>query len=304
VRRLAAPKPAAAQIIPVAALIVALASCVQQAPAPRPAPVPPPPPPAPAPPAPVAAVLTLDGAGRQGGTILGRTTPGATLTLDGRRVPVAPDGRFLIAFDRDAAPGATLVAQVATGPATTRTLAIAPGGWRIEQINAPLRAGKSSAEFARLRPAELAQINAARAVDQESDGWRQRFRWPVTGRRSGQFGAQRVYQGTPGSYHSGTDVAVPAGTPLVAPADGVVVLATDHAFTLEGNLVILDHGMGLNSAFLHLSRIDVRAGQRVRQGEPIGRVGATGRATGPHMHWGMKWRDTRIDPALLAGAME
>ncbi|WP_375288050.1 M23 family metallopeptidase [Sphingomonas sp.] len=251
-------------------------------------------------PAPVTASLVLEGGARQGGTILGRTAPGAVLTLDGTRVPVAPDGRFLIAFDRDAAPSAVLA--VAGGE--TRTLSVAPGGWRIEKINAPLRAGKSSAEFERLRPAELAEIKTARAVDHDVDGWRQRFRWPVTGRRSGQFGAQRVYQGVPGSFHSGTDVAVPAGTPVLAPADGVVVLATTRPFTLEGNLVILDHGMGLNSAFLHLSRIDVAEGQTVRQGEPIGRVGATGRATGPHMHWGMKWRDARIDPALLAGAME
>ena len=285
-----------------ASLIVLLASCVAPGAVAPPlalAPAPPSPPPAPRP-ATVAPKLVLEGSARQGGTILGRTTPGAVLTLDGTRLPVAPDGRFLIAFDRDAPP--TAVLAVAGGE--TRMLTVAPGGWRIETINAPLRAGKSSAEFERLRPAELAQIKAARAADHDVDGWRQRFRWPVTGRRSGQFGAQRVYQGVPGSFHSGTDVAVPAGTPLVAPADGVVVLATARPFTLEGNLVIVDHGMGLNSAFLHLSRIDVRVGQRVRQGETIGRVGATGRATGPHMHWGMKWRDARIDPALLAGAME
>ena len=287
-------------------MIVASASCV---PATAPAPVAPPPPrpqravppsPPPAPPG----HFVLGDAPQQGGVIHGLAPEGtATVTLDGRVIPVAPDRRFLIAFDRDAGPNATLVARLADGRTVTQSLAIAPGNWRIEQIDAPLTAGKSSAEFARLRPAELAQINAARAVDHDVAGWRQKFLWPVTGRRSGQFGAQRVYRGVPGSYHSGTDVAVPTGTVVRAPADGVVVLAADHPFTLEGNLVMIDHGMGLNSAFLHFSRIDVTLGQRVRQGDPIGRVGATGRATGPHMHWGMKWRDVRIDPALLAGTM-
>lgn len=284
----------------IAALIVTLASCVApvllppvhmtRPPEPGPAQVPPP-------------RIGIEGTARQGGVLFGVTAPTAALTLDGQRVPLAPNGRFLIAFDRDAPSAATLVARIGDGRAVTRTLAVASGGWRVEQINAPLRAGRSSAEFERLRPGELARITAARAVDHDVDGWRQRFRWPVTGRRSGQFGAQRVYQGVPGSFHSGTDVAAAAGSPVLAPADGVVTLA-EGPFTLEGNLVILDHGMGLNSAFLHLSRIDVRAGARVRQGEPIGLVGATGRATGPHMHWGMKWRAARIDPALLAGAME
>ena len=183
---------------------------------------------------------------------------------------------------------------------TPPDVTVAPGDWRIERVDAPLTAGRTSAEFARLRPPELARIAAARAVDRDADGWRQRFVWPADGRHSGKFGAQRVYQGVPGSYHTGADVAVPTGTPVRAPADGVVALA-GGGFTLEGNLVILDHGMGLTSAFLHLSRIDVRPGDRVQQGDPLGLSGATGRATGPHLHWGVTWRGRRLDPALLAG---
>lgn len=254
--------------------------------------------------APQPAGFALQGDRRQGGVVLGTAPAGTTaLTLDGASVTVAADRRFLIAFDRDARPDAELAATLSDGRTIRETLAIAPGGWRIEQIDAPLRAGRTSAEMARLRPTELAQIVAARSIDNAIDGWRQRFAWPVTGRVSGLFGAQRVYRGEPGSFHSGVDIAVPAGTILRAPADGVVVLATAAPFTLEGNLVIVDHGMGLNSAFLHLSRIDVVEGQRVARGTPLGRVGATGRATGPHMHWGMKWRDARIDPRLLAGTM-
>jgi murein DD-endopeptidase MepM/ murein hydrolase activator NlpD len=137
-----------------------------------------------------------------------------------------------------------------------------------------------------------------------SEGWRQRFVWPAQGRISGVFGSQRIYRGEPGAYHSGVDVAGGAGAPVVAPADGVVVLAAaDKPFTLEGHLLIIDHGMGLNSAFLHLSRIDVREGDRVRQGQRIGAIGASGRTTGPHLHWAVKWRSARVDPVSLTGPM-
>lgn len=130
------------------------------------------------------------------------------------------------------------------------------------------------------------------------------MRWPPTGRISTLFGSQRIYRnGEAGSYHSGIDVAKPIGSAVLAPADGVVILAADHPFTLEGNLLIVDHGMGLNSAFMHLSRIDVRVGERVTRGQPIALSGMTGRATGPHLHWGLKWRDAKIDPLLVAGPM-
>ena len=269
--------------------------------------------PAAAGPAPVPAVshaplrgdFTLAGIPEQGAVMVGQV-PDKTrsLTLDGQAVPVAADGRFLIAFDRDAGTTARLVATLADGRAVERVIRVASGSWRIEHINAPWRGSASSdADFERRRPAELAQIAAARGVAVESDGWRQKFRWPVTGRFSGFFGSQRVYQGKPGSYHSGTDVAVPAGTPFVAPADGVVVLAAAVPFTLEGHLLIVDHGMGLNSAFLHCQRLDVKVGDRVAQGQQLGTVGRTGRATGPHMHWGLKWRDARLDPGKLAGPM-
>ncbi len=137
----------------------------------------------------------------------------------------------------------------------------------------------------------------------DSQGWRQTFLWPAVGRISTLFGSQRIYAGEPGAYHSGIDIARPTGTIVLAPADGVVILATPRPFTLEGNLVLIDHGMGLNSAFMHLSRIDVKLGERVHRGQPIGAVGRSGRATGPHLHWGLRWNDARLDPLLVAGPM-
>ena len=233
------------------------------------------------------------------------TIPAATrtLSLDEREVPFDPDGGFLIAFDRDAPPEAVLRAVRADGSAVERRLAVRTGSWRIEHVNASPTGGVTSAEFRARRAGELERIAAARAVDTRSGGWRQDFRWPLTGRVSGLFGAQRIYRGTSGSYHSGIDIAANAGTPFVAPADGVVVLAAQTPFTLEGHLLIVDHGMGLSSAFLHCASLAVREGQVVRRGEVLGTVGASGRASGPHLHWGLVWRGLRLDPLLLAGPM-
>lgn len=253
---------------------------------------------------PQATRIALEGQAIQGGVMLGTAPAGTTrLTLNGAPVRVADDGRFILAFDRDAGTTASLVAERSDGSRVTQAIAVAPRAWRIERLNSLPRISQPSAEFQRRRGPELAQINAARAKDTGASGWRQQFLWPVTGRVSGLFGAQRIYRGEPGSYHSGVDVARPTGTPLMAPADGVVILATQSEFTLEGRLLMVDHGMGLNSAFLHMDSIDVKEGEAVRRGQRLGTVGATGRATGPHMHWGMKWSDARIDPLLLAGPM-
>lgn len=249
--------------------------------------------------------LTLSGAMTQGGVVTGVVPSGTVaLQLGGQPVPVDADRHFLIAFDRDAGPTTTLVARLADGRRVERALTIAPRAWRIERINAPMRPTKSSEAFLALRKPELEAIAAARAVRTDAQGWRQAFIWPRVGRISGLFGSQRVYQGQPGAYHGGVDVAGATGVPVVAPAQGVVILAAaDKPFTLEGHLLMIDHGHGLSSAFLHLSRIDVKVGQAVAQGQRIGAVGATGRATGPHLHWGMKWNDARIDPILLVGPM-
>ena len=239
----------------------------------------------------------------QGGWARGTVAPGTTLALDGQPVGVSGDGRFFIAFDRDAGAAATLAATVPGGRIATLALAIAPREWRIEQIDAPFHPpAMPDAEFLALRKLELERINAARARITGATGWQQRFGWPAQGRISGHFGAQRVYRGTPGTYHSGTDIAGGAGAAITAPADGVVVLAAVQAFTLEGHLLMLDHGMGLGSALLHCSELLVGEGEAVRQGQVIARIGMTGRATGPHLHWSLRWHEARLDPELFVPA--
>lgn len=246
----------------------------------------------------------FSGAPVQGGLITAQAPRGArSVLLNGTELPLTADGFFLMGFDRDAENSASLVAIFSDGRRTERYLPVTPGNWRIENVAAnPTGGAATSAEFQARRGPELARINAARAKSNASNGWRQEFSRPVAGRISGLFGAQRIYNGTPGSYHSGMDIAAPTGTVFVAPADGVVTLAAADAFTLEGHLLMIDHGMGLNSAFLHCSELLVKEGDVVRQGQPIGKVGATGRASGPHLHWGMKWNAARIDPMLLIPA--
>ncbi|WP_293979436.1 M23 family metallopeptidase [Sphingobium sp.] len=249
--------------------------------------------------------FALTGTPVQGGIVTGQAPDGTmALQFDGKPVAMDADGRFLIGFDRDALPAARLQARLRDGRTVDRSLTVAPRDWRIERIDAPLRPTKDNDAFLAIRRPELDAIAAARRIVTDADGWRQSFVWPRIGRISGLFGSQRVYQGVPGAYHSGVDVAGATGEPVVAPADGVVILAaSDKPYTLEGHLLMIDHGHGLNSAFLHLSRIDVGVGDHVRQGQRIGAIGATGRATGPHLHWGMKWNDARIDPMLVAGPM-
>jgi murein DD-endopeptidase MepM/ murein hydrolase activator NlpD len=241
----------------------------------------------------------------QGGVMIGDAPAGTrSLSFDGDSIPIDDDGKFIIAFNRDAGQAANLVATLDNGETVRKFINIAPRNWKIEHVSINRRATTRSAAFLARRGPELAQINAARGINSDSKGWRQTFIWPAKGRISGQFGSQRIYNGDPGSYHSGVDIAAPAGTYYVAPADGVVTLAATSPFTLEGNLLMIDHGMGLNSAFLHSSEILVKEGQVVKRGEPIGRIGSTGSATGPHLHWSMKWNQARIDPILLTGSMD
>lgn len=269
------------------------------APAPTPAPSP-----TPAPTATGPTTFLYDGELTQGGWIRGQAPGGTTLARLGEDpLLLDAEGHFFAAFDRDAPADAVLVATLADGREVRSPLAISPRAWNIEHINVARRPGGSSEEFMRRRQPELDAIWDARTANSPSEGWGQAFIWPVTGRISGRFGSQRVYRGEPASYHSGIDIAPGAGTPFVAPADGVVTLAAAEEFSLEGHLIIIDHGAGLNSAFLHASQIFVTEGQRVQQGDRLGLVGASGRVTGPHLHWSLKWHNSRLDPILFTGPM-
>ncbi len=273
------------------------AEVVQPVATPSPAPSPTPTPTGPS-------TFLFDGELTQGGWIRGQAPGGtASARLGETELTLDEEGNFFAAFDRDAGSQDVLVATLENGREVRSPLTIAPRGWDIERVNVARRAGGASESFMRRRQPELDAIWDARIADSDTDGWKQDFIWPLTGRISGRFGSQRIYRGEPGSYHSGIDIATGgSGDPFVAPAAGVVTLAA-RDFSLEGNLLIIDHGAGLNSAFLHLSQINVAEGDRVEQGQVLGRIGASGRATGPHLHWSLKWHLTRLDPILFTGPM-
>ena len=255
-------------------------------------------------PLPPTGALEYAGELTQGGWIRGRVPPGTlSAKIGDQSLAIAEDGAFFAAFDRDSPASLPLAVTPRSGTPIRVDLSIAPRAWDIERVNvAKGTDGGSAAWWAKREPEWLA-INAARAKRTGAEGWKQDFVWPVKGRISGRFGRQRIYRGEPGSYHSGIDIAPGNGAPFAAPADGVVVLART-GFSLEGGIIIVDHGAGLNSAFIHLSKLAVKEGDTVRQGQLLGNVGASGRATGPHLHWSLMWNEARLDPLLFTGPMD
>ena len=243
-----------------------------------------------------AAVADLPATLSQGGLVIGHAPPGTRVSVAGKPVHVAPDGVFVFGAARDEKGPIVVV----VGNAKT-LIDVTPRDWPIERVEGvPPKTVNPPPELAARIEREQAGVVAARARDDTREDFTHGFVWPVTGRISGRFGNQRIYNGDPKAPHSGMDIAVPEGTPVKAPAAGVITYAQPDLY-LTGGTVLLDHGFGLSSNFLHLSRIDVKVGQRVQQGEVIGAAGKTGRATGPHVHWGFNWFGTRLDPLLLPG---
>jgi murein DD-endopeptidase MepM/ murein hydrolase activator NlpD len=239
---------------------------------------------------------------QQGALIIGNADPDATVEYAGKSLRVSPGGRFVFGVGRDASgPLVVTIHQPGAGNAQHR-IAVVPRDWPVENIDGvPPATVNPPPEIAARIAREQAQVAAVRARDDAREDFAQRFIWPVEGRISGRFGNQRVYNGTPKSPHSGMDIAAEQGAPVKAPAAGIVTFAAPDLY-LTGGTVLIDHGAGVSSNFLHLSRIDVKVGDRVEQGQVFAAVGATGRATGPHLHWGMNWFDTRVDPLLVLEA--
>lgn len=258
----------------------------------------------PVPPTPAAAPaadqrVVFPASASQGALVFGKVPAGSTTRLGERILHPTPYGTVVFGVGRDEAGPVRVEVQRADGSSETVSIAITPRDWPIERIDGvPPGTVNPPPEIAARIEREQALVTAARQRDDDRADFVQAFAWPVQGRVSGRFGNQRVYNGTPKSPHSGMDIAAAQGTPVLAPAAGVITFAAPDLY-LTGGTVLLDHGRGVSSNFLHLSRIDVKVGDRVAQGQVIGAVGATGRATGPHLHWGMNWFDVRIDPLLV-----
>ncbi len=249
--------------------------------------------------------VSLTGDATQGGLLFGQVPVGTRVSMGEQPVPVLEDGQFLLGLGRDAPANQALTFEGELN--CVQDLRVDQREYRIQRVNGvPQRTVTPPPEQLERIRRESALVRAAKAKRYLRPEWfasvQQGMIWPVTGPISGVYGSQRVYNGKPGNPHYGVDVAVPTGTPVRAPAPGIVTLAEPDLF-YSGGTVILDHGYGFSSSFLHMSRIDVAVGDELQPGDPLGAVGATGRATGPHLDWRMSWMNERIDPQLLVPPM-
>lgn len=250
-----------------------------------------------------AQALTLSGQIKQGGMAIGKVAPGSTVCFDGKPVRVSPEGVFVIGFSRDAKAKALVKVHYPSGDIESQPLLIERREYKIQRIDGlpPRKVTPSKKDMDRIRE-DIKQVKKVRQTDDPRTDFTQSFIWPVTGRISGVYGSQRILNGTPKRPHFGVDIAAPTGTPVKAPIDGVVTMVHNDMF-YSGGTLIMDHGHGISTVYMHLHKILVKEGQHIRQKDVIAQVGATGRVTGPHLHWGMNWFETRLDPSLLVPPM-
>ncbi|NRA70493.1 MAG: M23 family metallopeptidase [Gammaproteobacteria bacterium] len=247
--------------------------------------------------------LSLVGQFTQGAMLHGQVTNHSKLLLGKQVVTISSDGHFVIGFGRDAQLKHQLTVITNNGQISHYYIELTRRDYKIQRVNGISKkiTSPNPKNVARSRR-DAKQVRAARKTFSELNHYQQDFIWPVTGPISGVYGSQRFYNGKPGRPHYGVDIARKTGTLVVAPAAGMVRLFVPDMFYSGGTLII-DHGMGVSSTFLHLSAGLVKAGDIVKQGQPIAKVGSSGRATGPHLDWRMNWLNKRIDPQLLVPKM-
>ncbi len=244
----------------------------------------------------------LRGGAVEGGLMIARTAPDNRVTLDDAPIPVAPDGLFIVGFHRDSDLPVTIGITKTDGTSQLTVLTPQQRSYQIQRIDGLQKNMVTPPEnvITRIKSDKAAVAAARHTPAAAGDFWRG-IDWPVTGRISGVFGSQRILNGQPRQPHYGIDIAVPKGTPVRAPASGLVTLVKDLYFS--GWTIVINHGLGLNSTFLHLDSTAISVGDTVQRGSIIGTVGSTGRSTGPHLDWRLDWQGRRIDASLAAGPM-
>jgi murein DD-endopeptidase MepM/ murein hydrolase activator NlpD len=246
--------------------------------------------------------LALKGEFQQGGLLMGTAPSGSEVVYDNKILRLAEDGTFLLGVGRDAPSALVLTVKSKDGGVNTLTYEIARRQYDIQKVEGvPQRTVTPDPQFlARIR-AEAALVRKARTLDDSRVDFEQGFIIPLDGPRTGVYGSQRYYNGVPKNPHYGVDYAGPKGAPVIAPAAGIVTLTHDDMY-FSGGTLLIDHGHGLSSTFIHLSKIIVSDGDSISAGDVIAEVGSTGRATGPHLDWRMNWFDVRLDPELVLKA--
>lgn len=229
----------------------------------------------------------------QGALLIGSGAAGRRLLLDGAAVRVSPEGVFALGFGRDHGPRSILAVD-----GRQQEIAVQPRQWDVQHITGlpPAQVTPDAAALERIgREREI--LARVRATDSARTDFARGFGWPAQGRVSGVYGSQRVLNGQPRAPHYGLDVAGPVGTPVIAACAGRVTLAAEFHFF--GRLLVVDHGHGVHTLYAHLSEIEAREGQEVQAGQRIARMGATGRVTGPHLHFSLGLGRLWLDPRPL-----
>jgi len=243
--------------------------------------------------------VELTGNPVQGGLLFGQADPGSSVSLDGLAVAISVSGQFVIGFGRDETGTRELQVISADGERFRQSIAVQVREYAIERVDGlpPKTVTPDPAATARIRE-DARMVATARQHRDDQAYYANGFTWPAKGRISGVYGSQRVLNGEPRRPHFGLDIAAPEGTDVYAPADGLITMTHPDMY-FSGGTIILDHGQGLSSTFLHLSKILVEAGSFVKRGDLIARIGSSGRASGAHLDWRMNWLDRRVNPQPL-----
>ena len=241
--------------------------------------------------------FTVTGAMAQGSLAIGAAPPGSLVSLDGRPLRVTAGGAFAFGFAPDQTAAALITVRYPDGGGDSRRYSPAVRPYEKQRVNGlPQNTVTPPPEVLARISHEAETIYLARLNDSAGSDFLTGFNWPAPGIESGVFGSRRIDNGVAMSPHWGVDMAAPTGTPIHAPADGVVRICDDYY--LDGGFTLIDHGQGVSTCYLHQSKRLVSEGAVVKRGQLIGRIGATGRATGPHLHWAMNWFEVRLDPSL------
>ena len=241
--------------------------------------------------------FSVTGALTQGSLVLGSAPPGSLVALDGRPLRVTADGRFAFGFGPDQTKASLVTVRYPDGGGDSRSFTPTQRQYEVQRVNGlPQKTVTPPPEVEARIAHEAETIYLARLTDSPGTDFLSGFDWPAPGIESGVFGSQRIDNGVPMAPHYGVDMAAPVGTPIQAPADGVVSISDDYY--LDGGFTLIDHGQGVSTSYLHQSKRLVKPGEAVKRGQRIGLIGATGRATGPHLHWAMNWFEVRLDPSL------
>ncbi|AOT08346.1 M23 family metallopeptidase [Pseudoalteromonas luteoviolacea] len=246
-----------------------------------------------------AQAIELKGHLTQGGMVKGHLEGIKSVSFNGKELDITPDGQFVFGFGRDAKPEHTLTWVDRNDKLHTKSFLITSREYDIDRITGVAKKYVSPPKevLQRIRN-DSAKVGAARAKSSKLEFFDMPVYRPAKGRISGVYGSQRYFNGEPRRPHFGLDIANKTGTPIWAPLSGKVVLAEDDLY-YSGGTLILDHGYGITSTYIHMSKLHVKVGDMVSTGDVIGDIGATGRVTGPHLDWRFNWFGERLDPELL-----